>query len=79
MKTLSNLFTSSIFALWLGTIAIFSIQNIQSVVLKFFSLTSIQIPVGVLLSFCAGMGAIVGSLLPLLWQRPIKSNRRRSN
>ncbi|WP_036477677.1 lipopolysaccharide assembly protein LapA domain-containing protein [Myxosarcina sp. GI1] len=69
MKTFVKLLVSLSFALWLGAIAIFSIQNIQPVSLKFITFESISIPVGVLLAFCVGVGTILGSLMPLLWQR----------
>ena len=69
MKILTNFLSSLIVAGWLCAIAILSIQNIQAVSLKFLVWQSIQFPVGVLLAFCAGIGFIGGSLLPLLWQR----------
>ena len=69
MKIFANFISSLIFAIWVSAIAIFSIQNIQLVSVKFFVWQSIQIPVGVLLAICAGVGIILGSLLPLLLQR----------
>lgn len=69
MRTIANFFNSLIMAGWIGAIAIFSIQNIQAVSLQFLGFRSIQIPVGVLLAFFVGIGMVLGSLLPLLWQR----------
>lgn len=69
MKIFTNFISSLILALWVSAIAIFSIQNIQSVSIKFIVWQSIQIPVGVLLTICAGGGIILGSLLPILWQK----------
>ena len=69
MKIFTNFISSLILALWVSAIAIFSIQNIQSVSIKFIFWQSIQIPVGVLLTICAGGGIILGSLLPILWQK----------
>ena len=69
MRIFANFVSSLILAIWVGAIAIFSIQNIQLVSVKFFVWQSIQIPVGVLLAICAGVGIILGSLLPLLLQR----------
>ncbi len=69
MKIFANFVSSLILAFWVSAIAIFSIQNIQLVSIKFLVWQSIQIPVGVLLAICAGGGIILGSLLPLLWQR----------
>lgn len=63
MKFMANLISSLIMAGWIGAIAIFSIQNIQPVSLKLFSLQSIQLPVGVMLAFCVGIGIILGSLI----------------
>ncbi|MGV2828640.1 LapA family protein [Myxosarcina sp. GI1(2024)] len=69
MRLVAKLLVSLSIALWIGAIAIFSIQNIQPVSLKFITFESISFPVGVLLAFSAGVGMILGSLLPLLWQR----------
>ncbi|MGK7895528.1 MAG: LapA family protein [Xenococcus sp. (in: cyanobacteria)] len=71
MKVFANFISSLVLAFWLSAISIFSIQNIEPVSIKFFVWQSIQIRVGVLLTICAGIGIILGSLLPLL--RPRKS------
>ena len=63
MKFIANLISSLIMAGLIGAVAIFSIQNIQPVALQLFSLRSIQLPVGVLLAFCLGIGIILGSLI----------------
>ncbi|MDJ0897638.1 MAG: LapA family protein [Xenococcus sp. MO_188.B8] len=68
MKIFANFISSLMLAFWVSAIAIFSIQNIQLVSIKFLVWQSIQMPVGVLLAICAGSGIILGSLLPLLWQ-----------
>lgn len=73
MKYLTNFLTAIMIACWLEGIAIFSIQNITEVSLKFFIFESIKLPVGVLLSFCIGGGIVLGSLAPLFWER---SNKR---
>ena len=75
MKVIANILSSLIMAAWIGAIAIFSIQNIQDVSLKFIVFESINFPIGVLLAFCAGAGMILGSLLPLLWQKRRKVRR----
>ncbi|VEP12404.1 conserved hypothetical protein [Hyella patelloides LEGE 07179] len=69
MKIFANFINSLIVAGWVSAVAVFSIQNIQTVSLKFLVWQSIQFPIGVLLAFCAGVGFIGGSFLPLLWQR----------
>ena len=73
MKFFADFVSSLIFTFWLIAIAIFSIQNIQLVSVKFFVWQSIQLPVGVLLAICAGCGMILGSLLPLLLSRKTKT------
>lgn len=69
MKFIANLISSLIMAGSIGAIAIFSIQNIQPVALQFFSLRSIELPVGVLLAFCLGAGMILGSFIPAIFSR----------
>lgn len=76
MKFIANLISSLIMASLLGAIAIFSIQNIQPVALQFFSLRSIQLPVGVLLAFCLGIGIILGSLISASFSGSKRSNFR---
>ena len=69
MKSFARLLNSLILAIAVVAIAIFSIQNIQDVSLKFFTFESITVPVGVLLAFCSGIGMILGWLIPLLFSR----------
>ncbi len=72
MNSFTNLLSSLILATLVIAIAIFSIQNIQDVSLKFLTFESITVPVGILLAFCSGIGMILGGLIPLLF-----SQRRR--
>lgn len=67
MKTIANLLTSLVLAAWIGAIAILSIQNITPISLKFLNYETIQIPIGIVLAFSVGIGAIAGSLAPVLW------------
>ena len=76
MKFIANLISSLIMAGLIGAIAIFSIQNIQPVSLQFFDFQSIQLPVGVLLAFCLGIGMILGSLISASFS-PRKKSRAR--
>ncbi|ACB50167.1 conserved hypothetical protein [Crocosphaera subtropica ATCC 51142] len=76
LKLLTNVIISVVIALWIGAIAIFSIQNITAVSLNFLLWESIKLPIGVLLSFCVGGGFIIGSLLPFLLQ-PSKRKQKR--
>jgi uncharacterized integral membrane protein len=68
MKTIANLLTSLILAAWVSAIAILSIQNITAVSLKLLTFESIQLPLGIVLAFSAGVGAIGGAIAPLVWQ-----------
>jgi uncharacterized integral membrane protein len=77
MKVIINLISSSFLAGWIITMAVFSIQNINPVVLRFFTWESLKLPIGVLLAFCVGLGLVLGSLLPLLLPKPKKYPRQR--
>ncbi len=68
MKTIANLLTSLTLAGWIGAIALLSIQNITSVSLKFLTAETIQLPMGIVLAFSVGVGAIAGAIAPVLWQ-----------
>ena len=67
MKALAGLLSSLLLATWIIAIAIFSIQNIQDVSVKFLTLESITVPIGVLLAFFSGIGLVLGWLIPLLF------------
>ncbi|MBW4534173.1 MAG: LapA family protein [Pleurocapsa minor HA4230-MV1] len=69
MKSFTSLLSSLILAILVAAIAIFSIQNIQDVSLKFLTFESITIPVGVLLALCSAIGIILGALIPILFSR----------
>ncbi len=75
LKRLTNVMVAVVIAFWIGAIAIFSIQNITAVSLKFLVWESIKLPIGVLLSFCVGGGFILGSFLPFLF-KPSKGKRK---
>lgn len=77
MKIIINLISSSFLAGWIITMAVFSIQNINPVVLRFFTWESLKLPIGVLLAFCVGLGLVLGSLLPLLLPKSKKYPRQR--
>jgi uncharacterized integral membrane protein len=67
MKTFANLLISIVIASWVLGVAIFSVQNFEPVSLKFLTFQSIQIPVGIVLAFCAGIGIVGVALLQPLW------------
>lgn len=77
MKIIANFIASFFLAGWIITMAVFSIQNISPVTLRFFQFESIQLPVGVLLSFAVGAGLMMGSLVPLFLPKPKRSQRQR--
>lgn len=68
MKTIANLLTCVILAGWIGAIAILAVQNFTLVSLKFLAFESIQLPVGIVLAFSAGVGIIGGAITPVVWQ-----------
>lgn len=67
MKTLTNLLTLIIVAVWVVAIAILSVQNATPVSLNFLNYQSIQLPVGLVLAFSAGLGIIGMALTLPLW------------
>ncbi|MDB9375682.1 LapA family protein [Nodularia sphaerocarpa] len=67
MKTLIPIFISLIVAIWVVAIAIISVQNATPVSLKFLTFQTIQIPVGLVLAFSAGVGLIGMALLQPFW------------
>ena len=75
---INNLLISLIIGFWLILIAVFSIQNITLVSLQFLGFKSIQIPVGVLLSFCLAGGFFLGGFMPLFFS-PKKSKTKAKN
>lgn len=74
MKALANLLTSIIVAVWVVAIAILSVQNATPVSLRFLNFQSIQLPIGLVLAFSAGVGLIATALLLPLWVAPSQSN-----
>jgi uncharacterized integral membrane protein len=73
MKIIINLLISLVIAIWIGAIAVFSIQNIQGVSIKFITFESISLPIGVMLALSASFGMLIGAILPLFWQKSTKS------
>lgn len=74
MKALANLLTSIVVAIWIVAIAILSVQNATPVSLRFLNFQSIQLPIGLVLAFSAGVGLIATALILPLWVAPSGSN-----
>ncbi|HEY9831744.1 MAG TPA: LapA family protein [Stenomitos sp.] len=68
MKTITNLLTSIILSAWIAAIAILSVQNFTPISLKFLVFQTIPIPLGIILAFSVGIGAMAGAIAPVLWQ-----------
>jgi uncharacterized integral membrane protein len=56
--------TSLIIATWIGAIALLSVQNAAPVTLRFLTFESVQIPLGLVITFGAALG-MVGMALTL--------------
>ncbi|WP_089093920.1 LapA family protein [Nodularia sp. NIES-3585] len=67
MKILIPIFISLVVAIWVVAIAIISVQNATPVSLKFLTFQTIQIPMGLVMAFSAGVGLIGMALLQPLW------------
>lgn len=67
MKTLANFLISTVVAFWVVGIAVLAVQNAEPVSLRFLTFQSIQIPVGLVLAFSAGVGIMSVALLQPLW------------
>jgi uncharacterized integral membrane protein len=61
--TMARSIIGIVLALWVVAIAILSVQNATPISLQFFGLSSIQIPVGVMLAFFAAGGMVVAVVL----------------
>ncbi len=65
-------------ALWVVAIAIIAVQNATPVSIRLLNLQSIEIPLGVVLAFCAAAGMVVAAILLLvLGGKPLKRSARR--
>jgi hypothetical protein len=77
MKTLGTLLIALLVGGWIVAIAILSIQNVfildesgtaQLVSLKFLNARSIEMPFGLALALCLGLGIIGTAILIPIWQ-----------
>lgn len=76
MRTLANLITSVVLAVWVVAIAILSVQNATLVSLRFLFFESIKLPVGLVLAFFVGVGIIGMAIIQSLW-RLLSGSRQR--
>ena len=60
---MQQLLLALILALWVIVIAIVSVQNATPVAIEFLGLRSVELPVGVVLSFGVAGGLVVTALL----------------
>jgi uncharacterized integral membrane protein len=75
VRKITNFLTSAVVAVCAVAIAVISVQNFTAVSLKFLTFQSIDIPLGVLLSFCFGGGLLMGGFVPF-FLRPSKAKIR---
>ena len=61
---MTKLLIAIIPAVWIALIAVISVQNASPVSLKFMAFRSIEMPMGVAISFCAA-GGMVGTAVIL--------------
>jgi uncharacterized integral membrane protein len=61
-KQITARLISVILGIWVGAIAILSVQNATPVQLSFLGLQSIPMPVGVVLAFAVAIGTIAGAI-----------------
>ncbi|MGI0481164.1 DUF1049 domain-containing protein [Geminocystis sp. CENA526] len=73
MNSTKTILINLIIGFWLIFIAVFSIQNIQLISLKFFLFESIKISVGFLLTLSLAGGFIFGGLIPVLFSNKTSS------
>ena len=69
MKIITNIINALIIASWIAILPIFSTQNINEISLKFLFFESIKLQIGAILSWSAGIGIIVGAILPIFWAK----------
>ena len=56
MKSFATLITSLIITVWIGAIALISVQNATPISLRFLSFQLVEMPFGLILAFSAGLG-----------------------
>jgi uncharacterized integral membrane protein len=64
---MNRLFWVVIPAIWVVAIAIVSVQNATPISLRFLAFRSVELPFGVMLSFCAAGGMVLTAALLTLF------------
>ena len=62
-------------AVWIVAIAILSVQNATPITVNFLAFRSVQLPFGVVLSFCVASGMIM-TALAIAWLGPPRTTTR---
>lgn len=71
MRYLATLIASLIITVWIGAIALISVQNATPLSLRFLSFQLVEMPFGLILAFSAGAGVIGTAIVqPLLSSSP---------
>lgn len=67
MKSLTTFLAALLLATWVSAIAVLSVQNFTAVRLRFLTLQFVEVPVGIVLAFCVGVGMVGTAVVkPLL-------------
>jgi uncharacterized integral membrane protein len=75
-SAMTNLIISTIAAIWIGVIALISVQNASLVSINFAIWKSIDLPWGLVLAGAVALGFLVGACLPVLGSKFISAKRR---
>ncbi|MEO1294244.1 MAG: hypothetical protein AAFW75_00280 [Cyanobacteria bacterium J06636_16] len=66
---MQKLLLAPLTAIWIVAIAILSVQNATPISVQFLAFRSVQLPFGVVLSFCVAGGMLITALLLALFGR----------
>lgn len=73
MPNAPAIITTFILAFWISAIAILAIQNATPISLRFLFLESVQLPVGVILSFSVALGLLGAALFQPIAELGVKT------
>jgi uncharacterized integral membrane protein len=73
MRSFATLMTATIVAVWIGVIALITVQNAAPISLKFLAFQTIEIPFGLVLAFSVMLGVLGTAIVqPLLGGFPFQ-------